>query len=81
MAKSMKTTVFGCVAAVGVLLIGAAKVLDDDDSTNPDPTLMGDAVIEIIGYVSLAIGAGGIGFTSRDDDVNSEGEKVRRDRR
>jgi len=65
--KSTKTTIMGILTGVGLLITQAQAILDDDPETVPEwPVLV------------AAIGAMGLGTFSRDDDVTSEGRKIRR---
>lgn len=56
MSKSWKTTLFGCLGAVGVFLMN-----------QKDP-----AWLSIVGQILGAIGTAGIGMTARDNDKTSE---------
>ena len=59
--KSWKTTALGILAAAGILITQAVAVLDNDPDTNFD-----------FNQVSLALGALGLGFFARDNNVTSE---------
>ena len=65
--KSWKTTLAGLVAGLAILFGEANKALDDDPNTNPSVEL-----------ILVGLGAMGIGFSARDNDVTSEQAGVKK---
>jgi len=59
--KSWQTTMAGILAAVAILCVQAAALLDSDPATNP-----------AYGEVVAALGLLGIGWFARDNNVSSE---------
>lgn len=56
MSGSWKTTAFGCIGAVGGVLVN-----------QKDPAWLG-----IVGQILLALGTAGMGFSARDNNKTSE---------
>jgi hypothetical protein len=59
--KSWKTTTLGILAAAGIIIAQSVALLDGDPNTVFD-----------FGEITLALGALGVGWFARDNNVNSE---------
>lgn len=80
--KSIKTTVFGIVGALGVILTQIGYFFDDDKNTETDTQIVHTQwqdVVRLGGGLLTVFGIGGVGVTARDDDVTSEGNKAPKD--